>query len=248
MENLQAILFCGGKGSRLYPITDFFQKVMVPVGKNGKPLLEIVIDHLYSFGIRDFITLVSYRDNLIRRYFGDGSKKGISIQYVIDSPNFSGTGGALYNIRNKINKENLLIYYTDILTNLNFINFYDFYLKSGSKGSVWVDPEWKISEGVVEVEENNVKSVSRTPPHKDYANTGISILHYSVIDHIEELVTKRSKTHIDLSGDLLPIMVNEGTLSAYIEHNLWMDIGSVERLSSIDQNMLDTMFGGERIQ
>lgn len=247
MENLQAILFCGGKGSRLYPITDFFQKVMVPVGDKGKPLLEIVIDHLYSFGVRDFIALVGYRNNLIRRYFGDGSKKGITIQYVIDSPEYSGTGGALYNIRNKIQKDNLLIYYTDILTNLNFNKFYEFYIKSGSKGCVWVDPEWKISQGVVKVEDKHVKSVSRTPPHKDYANTGISILHSSVIDHIEELVTKRNRTHIDLSSDLLPRLVHDGELSAYIEHNLWMDIGSVERLSSIDQKLLDQMFGGDLV-
>jgi mannose-1-phosphate guanylyltransferase len=247
MENLQAILFCGGKGSRLYPITDFFQKVMVPVGDDGKPLLEIVIDHLSSFGIKDFIALVGYRNNLIRRYFGDGSKKGISIQYVIDSPEYTGTGGALYNIRNKIQKDNLLIYYTDILTNLNLKKFFDFYINSGSKGSIWVDPEWKISQGVVKTDSSDVISVSRIPPQKDYANTGISILHSSVIEHIEELVTKRSRTNIDLSGDLLPKMVHEGELSAYIEHNLWMDIGSVERLSSIDQNTLDKMFGGKRV-
>ena len=72
MKNLQAILFCGGRGSRLYPITDFYQKVMMPIGKDGKPLLEYVINHIKSFGVTEFVALVGYRHNLIRRYFGDG--------------------------------------------------------------------------------------------------------------------------------------------------------------------------------
>ena len=78
MEDVTAVLFCGGRGSRLYPVTDYYQKVMMPMGTEGKPMLEYVIEYLKMHGVSKFIALIKYRANQIRRYFGDGSKWGTS--------------------------------------------------------------------------------------------------------------------------------------------------------------------------
>ncbi len=246
MKNLQAILFCGGRGSRLYPITDFYQKVMMPIGKDGKPLLEYVINHIKSFGVTEFIALVGYRHNLIKRYFGDGSSLGINLTYVVDNPNYKGTGGALYNARNYISKNDLLIYYTDILTNINLNDIHNFYRDTGSKGTVWVDSSWKIVDGVVEInEQNSITKISHKPVDKIYANTGISILNSDIILILEDFVLNYSKTNLDLSSDVLPRLVQKKELFAYDREHWWLDVGSLKRYNLINDEMISEKFGDE---
>ena len=245
MIDLQAILFCGGRGSRLYPITDFYQKVMMPVGKGGKPLLEYVIQYLKSFGIKDFVALVGYRHNLIRRYFGDGSQFGINLRYVIDSPKFKGTGGALYNAKKEINRKNILIYYTDILTNLDINLLYKIFKDNNNKGLIWVDNSWEIQEGVIEIDElDMITSISSKPKEKMHANTSISILDAKIIDDIEELVVNYNRTSIDLSSDILPKLVGSQELYAYSSDDWWIDLGSLKRYRSLSKTVISEKFGG----
>lgn len=245
MIDLQAILFCGGRGSRLYPITDFYQKVMMPIGREGRPLLEYVIQYLKSFGITDFIALVGYRHNLIRRYFGNGDKLGINLRYVVDSPKYKGTAGALYNARKEINKNNILIYYTDILTNLDMKHFYEIYKKNDKMGLIWVDNSWEIQEGVIEINDQDmITSISRKPKEKMHANTSISILNAKITDDIEELVVNLDRTNIDLSSDIFPKLVRNKELFAYSSDEWWIDLGSLKRYRSLRDTDLEEKFGG----
>ncbi|RLE60193.1 MAG: nucleotidyltransferase family protein, partial [Thermoprotei archaeon] len=40
MKRTIALVLCGGEGTRLRPLTFYFQKTMLPIGINQKPLLE----------------------------------------------------------------------------------------------------------------------------------------------------------------------------------------------------------------
>ena len=58
MKTTEAMIFAAGLGTRLRPLTDSMPKALVPVC--GKPLLQIVIDRLVSFGIRDIVVNVHH--------------------------------------------------------------------------------------------------------------------------------------------------------------------------------------------
>jgi D-glycero-D-manno-heptose 1,7-bisphosphate phosphatase len=79
MEIKQAVIFCGGIGERLKPITDNIPKPMVDV--NGKPFLEHLINQLKANGIFDIVLLTGYKKEVIEDYFGDGLRFGINIKY-----------------------------------------------------------------------------------------------------------------------------------------------------------------------
>ncbi len=116
---MKAIIFCGGKGVRLRPLTYYIQKVMVPVGSKQRPIVEYVIRLLRYHQMNDIVLMVNYKANQIINYFENGSRFKVNLTFLHDNPKFSGTGGALLNafFSGKINEdETLLIYYGDIIS------------------------------------------------------------------------------------------------------------------------------------
>jgi glucose-1-phosphate cytidylyltransferase len=65
--NLDAIILCGGLGTRLREETEFKPKPMVEVG--GHPILWHIMKHYHSFGVRNFILCLGYKGDAIRDYF-----------------------------------------------------------------------------------------------------------------------------------------------------------------------------------
>jgi len=109
-----ALIMAGGRGERLRPFTDSTPKSMLLVG--DKPIIEHNIDSLVRYGITEIFISVNYLADQIINYFGDGSKKGITIHYILENEPL-GTIGAL-GLINKIGNEHLLVMNADLLTSI----------------------------------------------------------------------------------------------------------------------------------
>lgn len=103
----QAVILCGGLGTRLRPITDNLPKPMVPV--NGKPFLHYLIEQLAEQGIKRFLLLTGYLGNQVADYFGDGSKWNLNISYS-NGPAEWDTGRRIWEAKEKIEPIFLLLY------------------------------------------------------------------------------------------------------------------------------------------
>lgn len=88
----KAVILAGGKGERLMPLTKDIPKPMIEVG--DKPIMQHHIELLKKHGITDLIVCGSYLVEKIKHYFGNGTRFGVSIEYI-DEPEPLGTGGAL---------------------------------------------------------------------------------------------------------------------------------------------------------
>jgi D-glycero-D-manno-heptose 1,7-bisphosphate phosphatase len=146
----QAVIFCGGFGKRLMPITKKIPKPMVNV--NGKPFLFHLIQQCKSNGIKKILLLCGYKSDVIQKYFGSGKKIGITIQYHINPPEIE-TYQRIYNARNLLEKEFLLLY-SDNYSSLNLHDLFSNYKKLKSKliislckkrnGNITIDKKNKI--------------------------------------------------------------------------------------------------------
>ena len=85
------VIMAGGKGTRLRPYTEHCPKPMLRVV--GKPMLEILLEQCISKGFRTFYFSVNYLKEQITDYFGDGSRWGVSIQYLVKTKPL-GTAGS----------------------------------------------------------------------------------------------------------------------------------------------------------
>lgn len=98
---MQAIVLCGGLGTRLKSVIKDIPKPMAPI--NGKPFLEFIFEYLKRQGIKEVILAVSYKYEIIKAYFKD-EFLGIKIKYSIEKEPL-GTGGAIKQALNLVEKE-----------------------------------------------------------------------------------------------------------------------------------------------
>lgn len=110
----QAVILCGGLGTRLRPFTDSLPKPMVPV--NGKPFLYHLLLQLSEQGLTSFLLLTGYLGEKISSYFGDGSNWGWKIEYS-HGPAEWDTGRRLWEARERF-EARFMLFYSD-----NFVQF-----------------------------------------------------------------------------------------------------------------------------
>src|SRR5262249_49226037 len=114
---LRAVILAGGKGTRLKPFTLNFPKPLVPLG--DKPVLEVLIERLVGFGVRDITLTVGHLAELMKAYFHHRQEltDRISLHYV-DEDEPTGTAGSLASVPGL--ERTFLVMNGDLLTDLDF--------------------------------------------------------------------------------------------------------------------------------
>jgi histidinol-phosphate phosphatase family protein len=103
----QAVILCGGLGTRLRPHTEHLPKPMISC--NGKPFLMYLLQQMEEQGIKRFILLTGYLAEKIEEYFKDGSEWGWKIQYS-QGPAEWDTGKRVWEAKEKLDDQFLLLY------------------------------------------------------------------------------------------------------------------------------------------
>jgi|SRR5665647_2135017 len=213
---LECMIMAGGRGERLRPLTDSKPKPMLPLG--GKPIIEHNIDRLICFGIEKIYISVNYLGNQIAEYFGDGSSKGISIEYIWEDQ-YLGTAGALSLIE-KINTDHILLMNSDLFTDANFEDLYLNVLENDAQMGVATIPyTTKIPYGIFAINGNQIVGIKEKPTYTNYANAGIYIINRNIIDKIPK---NKFYNITDLMDQLIfeKLSIIHNSIIGY-----WIDIG-----------------------
>jgi dTDP-glucose pyrophosphorylase len=109
----KAILLAAGRGTRMRELTSDLPKPMIPV--RGKPILETIVEGLRDAGIRQFLIVVGYRQEVVTGHFGDGAAFGVEISYVTQEVQ-DGTGRVVELGKDFAGNDPFVLSYGDILT------------------------------------------------------------------------------------------------------------------------------------
>jgi len=243
-EHVVGVVLAGGEGKRLRPLTYYFQKCMIPIGSRQKPLLEHILLSLKRHEILDVKLLVGYKYEQIVNYFNDGARFGVKIEYFVDGPTIGGSGGVLLNVARKgafHDMDTLLVYYGDILSDIDLSAMLSQHLESGSAATLAVTEGFEVPVGVAEVEGTAVTGWVEKPSIDIYAGIGIVVLSPKALEALEDLSIGREK--LDIMGDLIPFLIDEGErVEAYKTEAFWYDIGSTEKYEKLDNHLVDKLF------
>lgn len=217
---LDAVIMAGGVGKRLRPLTDNIPKPLLKVG--DKTIIEHNIDRLASFGIRDFHITIKYLGEKIKEHLGNGISKNISIEYISEAEPL-GTVGAVGLIKS-FNHEHVLIMNSDLLTNIDFEDFYKSFLDTKADMAVATIPyHVDIPYAVMEIKDTNeVQFFKEKPRYTYYSNAGIYLLKKELLKLIPD------NTKFDAT-DLMNLVINSTKkLISYPILTYWLDIGQHE--------------------
>ncbi len=111
------VLVGGGKGTRLRPLTVSAAKPMLPTA-GGLPFLTHLLSRIAEAGIEHVILGTSFKAATFENEFGDGSKLGLQIEYVVeDHP--MGTGGGIANVIPKLRNDIVMVFNGDVLSGMD---------------------------------------------------------------------------------------------------------------------------------
>jgi len=217
---------------------------MVPIGSRQKPLLEYILILLKKHCVFNLKLLVGYKKEQIVNYFNEGHRFGVKIDYVVDDPAISGSGGALLNaLRNGTfdDFDSLLVYYGDILSNIDLSAMLKQHVESGSMATLAVTQSYKVPVGVAKVEGRTIKEWVEKPNIDIYAGVGLIALKSEALVLLEELSSERNS--VDIMGDFIPFLIDKRRRTeVYITDAFWYDIGSTEKYEKINNGLIDKLF------
>ncbi len=159
----QAVVLCGGLGTRLKPYTNHLPKPMVDV--NGKPFLYYLLRQLSEQGISRFILLTGYLGEKISEYFGDGSRFGWDITYS-SGPVEWDTGRRIWEAKSFLDPFFILLY-SDNFVHLSIKKIVEKQMQSNKTLTVLL---CKKKNGNVKIDElGNIESYSKNPDQNSHS-------------------------------------------------------------------------------
>ncbi len=233
---MKAVVMAGGFGTRIQPLTNSRPKPMLPVV--NRPMMENTMMALRDLGIKEFIVLLYFKPEVIKDYFGDGSKFGINITYVVPDDDY-GTAGAVKLAEEYIGDDNFIIISGDLVTDFDFQKIFDYHQKKESKLTITLTSvENPLEFGVVIAnEEGKIEKFLEKPSwgevFSDTINTGIYIIKPEILKHIPK------GENFDFAKDLFPQLMQEGVelIAGYAE-GYWRDVGNPDSYREVHEDIM----------
>lgn len=227
-RDLKAVILAAGKGVRLWPLTENRSKHMIPIA--GKPIVEHVISAIRSAGIRSLVIVTEYKEDIIKRHIGDGSKLGVTVDYV-NQPDVSGTANAISVTQDQVGNHDFLVVYGDLVVSPRAIkHVVGTYRRKGRKPTVGLVPvSHPESYGIAKVSADRLTEIVEKPnPSRslgNLANTGIYVLNPIIFDHLQ-MTLRSGRGEFEIT-DTISSIAKSGTPVAWarIDPSDWQDIG-----------------------
>lgn len=216
-----AVIMAGGRGTRLQPVTQTLPKPMIPVA--GRPILERLVLHLMSHGLRRLFLSVNHLAHVIEDHFGDGSRFGCQIEYLRETKPL-GTGGSLA-LLPTMPSEPVVVINGDLVTQCDIGGLLDFHVSGDFVATVGLRPfSMKIPFGVADVQDNRLVALREKPTERMLINAGIYVLSPAAIrmvpNHDEFPITNLFE---QCRTRKLPV-------GAYLVEEDWLDVGQHSEL------------------
>lgn len=215
---IDAVIMAGGLGKRLLPLTNDTPKPLLKVG--GKEIISYNFDRLLQFGITRQYVSVNYLAEQLENYC-DSYNNNINFK-IIREKEYLGTAGALSLIEDFYN-DTVLLMNSDILTNIDFEDFYLTFLRKKADIMVASIP-YRVSLPYAIFDTNNgqVNAFKEKPNYTYYANAGIYLIRKEIIKEIP-------KQQFFNATDLMEMVIKMNKkLIHYAIRGYWLDIGKHE--------------------
>jgi len=246
---MDAVILCGGKGTRLSEETIIKPKPMVEIG--GKPILWHIMK-LYSFyGVNRFILALGYKGDYIKKYFYDYKVTGTDFSLKLD-PNeaidyfnhpdeknweivFVDTGentlkgGRIKRVEKYINSDTFHLTYGDGVSNININELLKFHQLHKSIGTVTaVRPPSRFGELNIDKRNNVIELEEKPQMGNGLINGGFFIFNKKMLSYL-------NNDKCDFEFGPLQKIAKDNELKAYTHNGFWQCMDNVRERDYLEK-------------
>jgi len=234
-------LLAGGKGQRLYPLTEERAKPAVPFGGKYR-IIDFTLSNCVNSGLRKILVATQYKSASLSRHLAVGWSFLSSMfgEYIIDVPPqqrfgerwYAGTADAVYQNLYFIERENpehVIVLSGDHIYQMDYREMLKFHIERKSDltiGAVVVRKEKAKSFGIMHIDEHNrvvdfrekPKEPPTIPDLPDYslASMGIYVFNREILKKLLAHDTEVSYSSHDFGKDIIPYAIyNKLNVFAY---------------------------------
>jgi len=216
--NNSFIIFAGGYGSRLYPLTKNLPKPMLRVNK--KPIISHIIDNAIKIGFSNFIIITHYLSFKIKKYL---KKKypNTNLKFVNEHRPL-GTAGALYFLKKKTSKD-FMVVNGDIISSINFFDILNTHIKDKNIvtiGAILVEKSKRY--GIILNIGDKVKKIIEKPIENNLINAGVYVFNKKILKFLNK---PKNLSMVDFLNTLLKKKIK---IKIYPIHENWNDLGTMK--------------------
>ena len=222
----QAVILCGGLGTRLGALTKQTPKPLLPIGET--PFLDVLLFELGRHGLRRVVLLAGFEADQIRGYAQSTPLKawfGLDIELMIESAP-AGTGGALWQSRDRLDDRFLLLN-GDSWLDINLLEL-DCHLPDSDPavGVIALRPLADTARfGTVELVDDRITGFAARPlqPGPGLVSGGVYVFRRALVDQLGP--------HCSLERDVFPRLAEAGRLLGSRYDGYFIDIGVPDDLA-----------------
>lgn len=239
MRKILTMVLAGGKGERLYPLTEHRAKPAVPFGGKYR-IIDFTLSNCLNSGLRRIAVLIQYKSHSLDRHIRTGWNilnpelgeylASVPPQQRISEDWYRGTADAVYQnlfLLDNEQPEFLLVLAGDHVYKMNYADMYNFLLAKQADavvGAIEIPLAEARRFGVIGVDEGyrilrfDEKPQNPVPipndPTQAFASMGIYLFRASIIR--ERLIqdAKEDSAH-DFGKDIIPRMIRENRVYAF---------------------------------
>ena len=233
---MKALILAGGKGTRLSSLTG--GTVPKPMAEmDGKPVLLRAVESLKRCGVTDFLFTVGHLHEKITDYFGDGSRFGVKIFYLIESEPL-GSGGALFYAKDFF-EDTLLVCSGDTVFDIDVASMLAFHREKRAEITLLAHPnshpydsDLIVTDGSDRVTGIDFKGNERRRWYANKVNAGFFLFEKSAFDYFTE--AKKCNLERDFIYDRVK---NGRPVYAYSSAEYIKDVGTPERFQAVEREV-----------
>ncbi|OGR69996.1 MAG: hypothetical protein A2089_11630 [Elusimicrobia bacterium GWD2_63_28] len=219
--NMDVVILCGGKGTRLQAVVSDRPKPMADV--SGKPFLELLMDYVAGYGYSRFVLCAGYMGEMIRDYFA-ARKLPYQVAVAIETEPLD-TAGAVKNAEPLIKSGRFLALNGDSIVRADLKAFAAFHEQRRPLASLAAAKKEDASAfGTLSVDGDGklLEFREKAAAASGLVNAGIYIFEKEVLG----LVPAGKK--YSLERDLFPALAAKGGVNVFEVPGELIDIGTPE--------------------
>ncbi|MEW5954390.1 MAG: glucose-1-phosphate cytidylyltransferase [Bacillota bacterium] len=243
---MQAVILCGGKGTRLREETVNVPKPLVRIGE--MPVLWHIMKAYETYGVREFVLCLGYKGELIKDYFlnirnyagsftVEYNRTGRRITYhdtnitgwkitLLDTGRETNTGGRLLQAAGLIKDQRFFATYGDGVCNVNIKQLHEYHLKHKRVATLTaVRPP--LPYGLLEADDGVVKNFREKPPVEGLVNGGFFVFDRKIFDYLD--------ADCVLEEEPFRKLVNDGQLCVYEHRGFWMGMDTYKQYEELNR-------------